>query len=298
MPPSPRLSARRINSAYLIEMIRISAHRISDTTPRMACVRQRPAMGGGLGGFLQRVEGTGADIAIDDAEGADRGCCGEGGGMAGGCNWRTGHWRPQGTPAGHPTAHRACRSPFHRARSSASVRRDAANYHGIEQLGRAKSCAYGVRSAVTRRASRIIVALEPASAQAGSFKVRPGLLRAILANAADIEPVSLGEGLGYAGFDLGGKAGKNGERGGDERGNSDGGKCLDHDGPLSWAVPARRFVGQMSNQRQVSGCLRRARKWFHPGRVLFRRSSGRRNIAGSPWEDAPSPKTGSLADLK
>ena len=36
MPPSPRLSARRIRSAYLIEMIRISAHRISDTTPRTA----------------------------------------------------------------------------------------------------------------------------------------------------------------------------------------------------------------------------------------------------------------------
>ena len=28
-------------------------------------------MGGSLGRFLQRVEGTGADIAIDDAKGAD-----------------------------------------------------------------------------------------------------------------------------------------------------------------------------------------------------------------------------------
>ena len=36
MPPSPWLSARKINRAYLTEMIRISAQRISDTTPRIA----------------------------------------------------------------------------------------------------------------------------------------------------------------------------------------------------------------------------------------------------------------------
>ena len=36
MPPSPLLSARRISHAYFSEMIRISAHRISDTTPRIA----------------------------------------------------------------------------------------------------------------------------------------------------------------------------------------------------------------------------------------------------------------------
>jgi len=33
---------------------------------------ERPAMGGGLGRFLQRVERTGADVAIDDAKGSDR----------------------------------------------------------------------------------------------------------------------------------------------------------------------------------------------------------------------------------
>ena len=64
MPPSPRLSARRINSAYFIEMIRISAHRISDTTPSTAFERDGVAVGGGPGGFFQRVEGAGADIAV------------------------------------------------------------------------------------------------------------------------------------------------------------------------------------------------------------------------------------------
>ena len=49
---------------------------------------QRPAMGGGLGRFLQGVEGAGADVAVDDTKGAERGGCGELSGMAGGCNWR------------------------------------------------------------------------------------------------------------------------------------------------------------------------------------------------------------------
>ena len=44
--------------------------------------RQRPAMGGGLGRFLQRVKGAGADVAIDDAERADRRREGKGAGVA------------------------------------------------------------------------------------------------------------------------------------------------------------------------------------------------------------------------
>ncbi len=59
-------------------------------------------------------------------------------------------------------------------------------------------------------------------AQAGGLEIRPGLLRAVAADRADIEPVSLGKRLRHAGFDLGGKTGKNGERGGNERSNSDG----------------------------------------------------------------------------
>jgi hypothetical protein len=52
--------------------------------------------------------------------------------------------------------------------------------------------------------------------EAGSLKVRPGLLRAILADGADIEAVTLGKRLRHAGFDLGGKAGQYGQRGGNE----------------------------------------------------------------------------------
>ena len=87
---------------------------------------QRPAMGGGLGRFLQGVEGTGADVAVDDTEGAECGGCGELSGMAGGCNWRTGHWRPHW--------HRA-RRISRGARSTASLRRDAANCHGVPVVG-------------------------------------------------------------------------------------------------------------------------------------------------------------------
>ena len=36
MPPSPWLSARRMSSAYFSEMIRISAHRMSETMPMTA----------------------------------------------------------------------------------------------------------------------------------------------------------------------------------------------------------------------------------------------------------------------
>src|SRR3954454_21310634 len=46
--------------------------------------------------------------------------------MAGGCNWRTGHWRPHWHPA---------RRISRGARSSASLRRDAANCHGVPTVG-------------------------------------------------------------------------------------------------------------------------------------------------------------------
>ena len=58
---------------------------------------------------------------------------------------------------------------------------------------------------------------------------------------ANVEPVSLGEGLRYAGFNLRGETGQNGEGGSDERSKGDGRKCLDHDGPLSWALAAPSF---------------------------------------------------------
>ena len=58
-------------------------------------------------------------------------------------------------------------------------------------------------------------------AQARGLEIRPGLLRAITANRMDIEPVALGERLGGGGFDLGGEAGQNGQRGGNEGCDSD-----------------------------------------------------------------------------
>ena len=52
--------------------------------------------------------------------------------------------------------------------------------------------------------------------------MRPGLLRAVTADRADVEPVALGEGVWNAGFDFGSESGKNGEGGCDKRSNSEG----------------------------------------------------------------------------
>ena len=58
--------------------------------------------------------------------------------------------------------------------------------------------------------------------QAGSFEMRPGLLRAIAACRADVQPIALGKRLRHAGFDLWSKSGQHGQGGGDKRSNSDG----------------------------------------------------------------------------
>ena len=54
--------------------------------------RDGVAVGGGPGGFFQRVEGAGADIAVHDAKGAKRRGCRQGAGMAGGDRGCAGHW--------------------------------------------------------------------------------------------------------------------------------------------------------------------------------------------------------------
>ena len=59
------------------------------------------------------------------------------------------------------------------------------------------------------------------NAQAGSLKIRPGLLRAARAYRMDIQPVTLGEGVRHAGLDLGGKSGEYGKGGSGKRSNSD-----------------------------------------------------------------------------
>jgi len=52
--------------------------------------------------------------------------------------------------------------------------------------------------------------------------MRPGLLRTIVADRADIEAVGLGERTRHAGFNFRRKSGKDGESGSDKRGNSNG----------------------------------------------------------------------------
>src|SRR5260370_5345933 len=219
-------------------------------------------MGGGLGGFLQRIERAGADVAIDDAEGAERCCEGEWAWMAGGDGGRTGHWQD---PQGRCTAPRRI---IRRARSSVSVRRHAENYHGMfcdcwggRPLWGAVS-GNQARFADRRR-------LGAGDTKAGSREIRPGLLRAAPADRADVQTVSLGEGLGYAGFHLRGEAGENGERGSDERSNSNGRKCLDHDGPLSLGLRGPSFRCELTNQPRFPAVFAKSENGFVPPEFCF-----------------------------
>src|SRR3954452_6548173 len=68
-------------------------------------------MGGGLGGFLQRVEGAGADVAIDDAERADGGGERERGDRAG-VGRRSGGNRGHFVPRVSRTAKAQSATPF------------------------------------------------------------------------------------------------------------------------------------------------------------------------------------------
>ena len=74
VPPSPLLSARRTSSTYLSVTMMISAQRISETHAEHHLARQRAAAGGRAAArlSLQRVERAGADVAVDDADGAER----------------------------------------------------------------------------------------------------------------------------------------------------------------------------------------------------------------------------------
>jgi len=230
---------------------------------------------------------------------------------------------------GAPIGGRA-RRVIRTARSTASLRRAAANYHGVllpEMIGSylATEIDHGGRPCESRIAENAEVlgghpedfkpeqagwsteaegkdaslwgtvggnqarfadhgrrgGFGAGDAEAGSFKIRPGLLRAIPADRANVEPVTLGENLGYAGFDRGSKAGQNGQCSRDERSKSDCGKCLDHDGPLSWAVSARRFVGWMCTHRKFPGVFAGSENGFIRTEFCFVARRGR-NIAGSP----------------
>ena len=59
-------------TTYLIVTMRISTHRISDSTPMVALANIETAMGGGVDRFLESVQRAGTDIAKHDADGTDR----------------------------------------------------------------------------------------------------------------------------------------------------------------------------------------------------------------------------------
>ena len=71
MPPSPWLSARMTKTRYLTETTMTSDQKISDSTPSTFS-RSTATPCGAVEALAQRVERAGADVAVDDAEGAHR----------------------------------------------------------------------------------------------------------------------------------------------------------------------------------------------------------------------------------
>ena len=69
MPPSPWLSARMMNTTYLSDTT-MSATRRSATARRAHARVESQRMRAGEA-FLQRVQRAGADVAEDDADGAE-----------------------------------------------------------------------------------------------------------------------------------------------------------------------------------------------------------------------------------
>ena len=70
-PPSPSLSARMTKSRYLTETTSVSDQKTSDRMPKMFAGDGRHAVGQ-RHALLDGVERRGADVAVDDAEGAQR----------------------------------------------------------------------------------------------------------------------------------------------------------------------------------------------------------------------------------
>ena len=283
-------------------------------------------MGGGLGGFLQRVEGAGADIAVDDAKGADRCCCRK-------LRWNGRRLRlaycvtgapigiaPAGSAEGRdqlPVCDETSQIAMgfrmsRKVRSSTACgqrerRKSIRSSGGIPRISNQSNLAaiedqVGGACAVTGCGRRSRGGLPAPSSWS---RRRAGRKPRNSARPAASNPCRrCGCPGGHpwqapadAGFDLGGKTGQNGQRGGDERGNSDCGKCLDHDGPLSWALRPRRFVGWMCNQRKFPDVFAKAENGFVRAEFCFvvhwrtkhcRLAQGRR--AG--------PMTVSLADPK
>ena len=72
VPPSPLLSARSSTSTYLIVTTTISAHTISDSTPSTVSRRHRAGFGRRHHRDAEGVERARADVAVDDADAAER----------------------------------------------------------------------------------------------------------------------------------------------------------------------------------------------------------------------------------
>ena len=71
-PPSPWLSARSSSSTYFAVTTMISAHRISDSTPSTMGRLDGAALGGAQRRLAKRVEWRRSDVAVDDADAAQR----------------------------------------------------------------------------------------------------------------------------------------------------------------------------------------------------------------------------------
>ena len=72
VPPSPLLSARSRSTTYLSVTTMISDHRISESTPSTTVAGDRAGLGRRHHRLAERVERAGADIAVDDADAAER----------------------------------------------------------------------------------------------------------------------------------------------------------------------------------------------------------------------------------
>ena len=130
-----------------------------------------------------------------------------------------------------------------RARSTASLRRDVAKCHGLcLERKRAGPTGCGRRLPGGLRGPRPVA---PVVRRQEPSKFGQACCEQSLPTGRMSSRSALASGWGCAGFDLGGKAGQNGECGGNEGGNGDGRKCPDHDGPLSWSLWRPRFVGRL-----------------------------------------------------
>src|SRR4051812_35762547 len=137
-------------------------------------------------------------------------------------------------------------------------------------------CRYGVRSAVTRRAWRIIdgaVDFEPATRRQEGSKFGQACCEQSLPTGRISSRSALARACGTLASTVGAKPGK--------MVNAvamSAAKAI-AESALIMTVPCHGPFGPSFRRMdvyppQVSGCLRRRRKWFRPGQVLFRRPGG------------------------